>query len=199
MKTYTKEQSRKAYGAIHHYGLSCRAAAYVVDVFFPSDVENLVDVNGEIHSGYCAEVGRDVFTLTKKAREHLARNGGKPSEKASALLSHLQSLGTERAEKWVELWAEKKRLDDIRISAEVDSQMHDAKIKEWEKAGNPPQTEIDEKALKEGQEWWENEGKYEAELEDAGLIKSYFQECDRAAQFNEGIPTIKDFASENCR
>lgn len=46
-------------------------------------------------------------------------------------------------------------------------------------------------------EWWKNEGRFECELEDKGLAKSYHHACDTADQFGEERPTAAKFLSEN--
>lgn len=121
--------------------------------------------------------------LTRKAQEHLNRNGGQPSDRATTLLNWCQSKGTVAIEQRLAWRAERAEMesevewDELSALQLCNSAAYDAEISTLAAAG---------------QEWWKKEGQYEEKLEDSGEYKYYLYAADRAAQEGREL-TAREF------
>jgi hypothetical protein len=97
--------AERAVHVLRGSGYSIRAAAYIADVLFPGKGEIQLEPKGE------AQLDDDDFDgvpLSRMAKEHLARNGGKPSEKVRELLKAFER-GEEFTKAW--FWLMGERID----------------------------------------------------------------------------------------
>lgn len=143
-------------------------------------------------AAWVAEAFLDGNVSSRKAREHLARNGGFPSERAVFLLDKISRMRGLDLDLSVLLWVEEPGDDNSHaFTPPIDWADHMEALKLCNEAEYALEVESLRKA---GAEWWEREGKYEAAAEDQGTYKDYLWACKRADQFNEPHPHISEFA-----
>lgn len=150
------------YTVLHkNFNLSCKAAGFVAD--------NLLKKYEPTHQ------------LGSSARRHTSEHGEKGSDKAQAVLASLEKYTRELLQRGFKLLEEHNIAEQELFAAKI--KLKDAKAK-CAAFKRQPMTEAEEQAALEsaGAEWWEREGKYEAELEERGEYKYFIYEVNRVRE-----------------
>lgn len=126
-----------------------------------------------------------------KAKDHVRVHGPRGSAKAQVTLTLLVRYSRQQLEEWVRLAGEVAKQRRLKFKADYACRLAQKNLSDWLKT---PLTKNEREALEEKElsDWYRDEGRYEEALELAGLYKTHLYECERARQFYEPEPTLKD-------
>lgn len=175
--------------ALRNEGFSLRAASYITDVLFPAS-ELKVEPRGEAVAEDSDYYG---IPVCRMAKEHLARNGGKPSEKVQHFLNRMRKFGTEKAAIYLVLFCRAASAKRAALDAKWEAEKTLNAVKQWLEGGEKTHAEYAKAEREAGEEWWEREGKYEDELEQRGESKYFYAENESRLQFGRRELTAREY------